>query len=179
MKQLPRATRHHVTGATLVELVVSIVVISIGLAGILIVMDRNTRASGDPMVQHQAIAIAEAYLEEILLKDFCDPDNAVSCQPGNAPGSANCNVCPPAELNRADFDNVCDYNNRTDDGARDQMNQPHGLDAYRVRTDVFTDDTLNGLAGASCEVLRVGVSVTGPGNIAYTLSGYRTNDDEP
>ena len=163
-------------GVTLIELVVSIVVISIGLAGIVLVMNRNVSSSGDPVVQHQAIAVAEAYLEEILLKDFCDPDNAVPCQPGNAPGSPNCNVCPAAEANRFDFDNICDYNGRTDNGARDQTNTAiAGLGSYVVTTNVSTAATLGPLAGASCEVLRVDVTVTGPGNVSYALSGYRAN----
>lgn len=164
------------TGTTLVELVVSIVVISIGLAGILMVMTRTTSSSADPVVQHQAIAIAEAYLEEILLKDFCDPDNAAPCTPLNAPGSANCVVCPVAEGTRANFDNVCDYNGRTDTGARDQTGTAiAGLEGYTVRTDVFTNDSLNGLTGANCQVLRVDVRVTGIGGTDITLSGYRTN----
>jgi len=54
---IPLVRIYRNAGATLVELVVSIVVISIGLAGILSVMNRNLSSSGDPMVQHQAIAI--------------------------------------------------------------------------------------------------------------------------
>lgn len=164
------------SGASLVELVVSIVVISVGIVGILAVMTKNASTSGDPVVQHQALAIAEAYLEEIQLKDFCDPDNATPCTPGNAPGSANCIVCPAAEVSRANFDNVCDYNGRTDTGARDQNNNAiAGLSSYTVRTDVFTNDSLNGLTGANCQVLRIDVRVTGPGGTDITVSGYRAN----
>lgn len=166
------------TGATLVELIVSIVVISIGLAGILLVMDRNTRTSADPMIQHQTVAIAEAYLEEILLKDFCDPNNVAPCTPGpaNPPGSANCIVCPAAEAGRASYDNVCDYNSLPAGPPSDQNNIPiSGLSTYVVQTAVTTTDTLNTLTGANCEVLRVQVTVTPPAGNAIVLSGYRTN----
>lgn len=170
--------RHRQGGATLLELIVSIVVISIGLAGVLVVMDRNTRASADPVIRHQAVAIAEAYLEEILLKDFCDPNNANPCTPGNAPGNAAslCFVCPVAEVNRVDFDNVCDYNGRTDNGARDQLNAPiAGLGGYTVQTNVSTNGSLGALTGGACEVLQVDVSVTPPSGPAIALSGFRTN----
>ena len=61
-------------GFTLVELVIAMVVISIALSGVLMVMNYTTAHSADPMIQHQAVAIAEAYLEEILLKPYADPD---------------------------------------------------------------------------------------------------------
>lgn len=171
---LPRPMQQR--GATLVELVVSIVIISVGLAGVLLVMERTTRSSADPMIQYQAIAIAEAYLDEILLKDFCDPDNAAPCTPPNNPGNVNCNVCPPAEGSRGAFDNVCDYNNRTDNGAADQNGAAiAGLDAYVVQTAVDTASMLNGLLGNSCQVLRVQVTVTPPFGGPIVVSGYRTN----
>ena len=168
-------------GVTLVELVITIVVIGVGLAGILIVMDRTTRASGNPVVQHQAIAIAEAYLEEILAKPFCDPDVA-PCQTGvlNPPGSPNCLVCPAAEGSRDLYDNVCDYNGLPDTVVRNQIgNAIAGLAAYAVQVNILTNDSLGTggtqLNGAACEVLRVQIQVTGPGGTDIRLSGYRTN----
>jgi MSHA pilin protein MshD len=169
-------------GATLVELVISIVIISVGLAGIVSVINRNVLSSADPMAQHQAVAIAEAYLEEILLKDFCDPNNAAGCTPGNAPGTANCLVCDAAfvEGGRASYDNVCDYNSLPPGAPADQNNNAiTGLGNYSVSVSVLTNATLNTgaptqLAGASCQVLRVEVTVTGPAG-TYAVSGYRAN----
>jgi len=161
------------SGVTLIELVVSIVVISIGLAGVLLVMERNTRFSADPLVQHQAIAIGEAYLEEILLKDFCDPSS--TCTPPNAPGTPGCDVCPAAEGVRNQFDNVCDYNGMNE-SPTDQFGTPiGGLSSYAVQVNVSTADTLNGVAGGSCRLLRVQVNVSGPAGTNVVLSGYRTN----
>lgn len=168
-------------GVTLVELVVSIVVISVGLAGILVVMDRTTRASGDALVEHQAIAIAEAYLEEILAKPFCDPDGS-ACVIGNAPGSANCLVCPAKEGSRDLYDNVCDYNLTDDSPPKKQDgNLPGaGLESYRARVTVMAAGATLGTAGSSllgdnCEVMNVKVQVTGPGGADVTISGYRAN----
>lgn len=169
-------------GVTLIELILSVVIIGVGLAGIIVVINRNVLSSADPMVQHQAVAIAEAYLEEILTKDFCDPnlDLATQCQIGSAPGTAQCNVCstPVAtvEGNRALFDNVCDYDGRTDVGAQDQTETAiTGLGGYTIQIAIVQNATLGGLAGGNCEVLRADVAVSGPAGVSFTLSGYRTN----
>jgi MSHA pilin protein MshD len=61
-------------GFTLIELIIFIVVVAAGLAGILSVMNTVVKSSADPMIRKQTIAIAESLLEEILLKDYCDPD---------------------------------------------------------------------------------------------------------
>ncbi|MBI3898104.1 MAG: prepilin-type N-terminal cleavage/methylation domain-containing protein [Gammaproteobacteria bacterium] len=167
-------------GATLVELIVSIVIISVGVAGILVVMDKTTGASGGPIVQHQAVAVAEAYLEEILAKPFCDPDNAVACTSPNAPGTAGCTVCPAAEATRDLFDNVCDYNSLPDTLVRDQNGtQIAGLSSYSVVVAVSSAATLGTggtqLTGASCQVLSVQVTVTGPDSTNVVVLGHRTN----
>lgn len=166
------------SGTTLVELVVSIVVISVGLAGVLLVMTRTTQSSADPMVQHQAVAIAEAYLEEILLKPF--DEAAASGVAEGAPG-------PDAgETNRTLFDDVNDYHNMANNGclaaavtaacplgacACDQNGAPiSSLNGYTVNVQVDTTAVLNGQAAA-----RVQVTVTDPFGGNVVLSGYRTN----
>ena len=67
-------TRSRHRGFTLIELIIFIVVVSAGLAGILSVMNTVVKSSADPMVRKQSIAIAESLLEEILLKNYNDPD---------------------------------------------------------------------------------------------------------
>src|SRR5262249_28141635 len=65
-------------GLSLVELIVFIVVVGLAVAGVLGALSLATRASADPMIQKQALAIAEALLEEVELRPFtfCDPDDA-------------------------------------------------------------------------------------------------------
>jgi MSHA pilin protein MshD len=152
----------HIAGVTLIELTVSIMVIAIAVSGTLLLVSTATRHSADPMVERQALAIADAYLEEILLRAFYDPDLGV--------GGGS---CPAAEASRPLFDNVCDYDGLDDSGARDQDgNAIAGLGAYRVRVNVDTTATLNTLSGAS-DVLRTDVRVTHPNQIDLSLSGYR------
>ncbi len=143
-------------------MVVTIVVIGIALVGTLQALRITVGGSADPMLVHQATAVAEAYLEEILLKPFYDPD---------APAGP---TCPGPEASRDLYDNVCDYDGLDDAGPLDQQGNPvAGLGAYRVRVNVDTAATLGGLTGADT-VARVDVRVTHPSQVDLTLSGYRT-----
>lgn len=73
----PRASRRPSRGLSLVELVVFIMIVSAAVAGIIGVIGVTTRASVDPLIHKQALAIAEAVLEEVQLQPFtyCDPDD--------------------------------------------------------------------------------------------------------
>jgi MSHA pilin protein MshD len=103
------------------------------------------------MFQHQALAIAEAYMEEIRLKDFA--------------------IGP--ETTRASFDDVRDYNGLTDVGARDQNNNLiAGLNDYTISVTVVNDG-LNGIAAA--DSLRIDIVVSRALIDDILLSGYRVN----
>ena len=142
-------------GFTLIELVISMVVVSIALGGVLMVMNYTVMHSADPMLQHQAVAIAEAYLEEAMLRSFTDPDGV------------------DGETDRDLLDDVDDYNGLNDVGARDQEGTAiAGLGSYTISVAVANTD-LNGISAANCK--RVTVTVTHPSGINLTLSGFRTN----
>ena len=157
------STRRAQRGVTLVELTVSIAVLAVGLVGTLQVIRAVGGASADPMVRQQVAALADAYLNEILLKEFYDPDL------GAAGG-----VCPTPEGARSLYDNVCDYDGLDDLGARDTTGTAiASLAAYRVRVEVDPNDTLGGLSGPA-NLLRVDVRVSVGANVDVTASGYRT-----
>lgn len=152
------------SGVTLIELIISLSVLSVALLGTLEVMRVSTLGSADPLISKQAVAVAEAYLEEILLKPYYDPDLG-----------AGGGTCPAAEGSRDLWDNVCDYDGLDDSGARDQAdNAISGLSNYRVRVTVDTSANLGALSGAAT-VVRVDVRVTHTNQADITLSGYRTN----
>ncbi len=149
---------------TLIELVLSIAIIGVALGGTLGVIARTTVGSADPMLSEQALAVGEAYLEEIIAKPFFDPDLG-----------AGGGTCPAPEGSRTLFDNVCDYAGLDDMGARDQLNSAiAALANYRVRVSVDTADSLGALTGAD-KVVRVDVRVTHTTLVDQTLSGYRTS----
>lgn len=156
-----------------------IAIVSIGVAGILSVMTYTSRHSADPMVQQQALLIAESYMEEILLKRFTDPTTS----------PATTQICPTPEVGgRASYDNTCDYHNLSNTaGAVDQLgNTVAGLTAYNVSVSVtgaVGDATALGPTASqvnntgALRVLRVDVEVThdDDSNFSVRLTGYRTN----
>ena len=145
---------------TLIELVIAIAVISISLSGTLMVVNKTTRASADPMLERQSISIAESYLEEIAQKSFLDPDLGT--------------LCPPSEASRSAYDNVCDYDGLNDVGAKDQLGSAvTGLENYRIEVDVDTSANL-GTISASTDVVRVDVLVIDPLGRELRVSSYRT-----
>jgi MSHA pilin protein MshD len=145
-------------GFTLIELLIFIVVVSAGLAGILSVMNTVVKSSADPMVRKQAMALADSILEEIVLKNYCDPD----------PGGASPPVCGPhvVKANRASFDNVDDYNAKTN---ADFSDLPAELSSYVIG--IVVDD---GTAVLGVTARRITVTIT-HGSDVVSMVGYRSN----
>lgn len=140
-------------GFTLIELIVFIVVIGVGMAGIMLVIDAVTRSSADPLVRKQAVAVAESMLAEILLKDYENPPEGYT---GNI---------------RSFFDDVGDYAGySTSAGIVDQYGvSVAGLALYNFNPPVriVLSTEFSGVPA-----VKVTVFVTGPlGTIS--LSGYR------
>ncbi len=164
-------------GFTLIELIIALVVLGIGVSGFLILINQATRDSVDPLIRTQANAVAQSYLEEILLQSFCDPDNGMDC-PADC-NSSPCSACGAGEGGARDvYDDVFDYLNLPDNNVRDRNNTPiAGLGDYAVAVSIQDNGVdLGGLSGASCEVVRVDVDVDHPilsGPV--TLSGYKVN----
>jgi MSHA pilin protein MshD len=128
---------------------------------VLLLVNQNASHSADPLIQRQALAIAESYLEEIRLKAYLDPDSAA--------------VCPAPEASRADYDNVCDYAGLSDSGAQDQSGTAiSGLSAYSVQVTVDQSATLHTLSGSGA-VLKIMVNVSHDSGIAVALAAYRTD----
>jgi len=147
-------SRLRARGVTLVELIVSIVVIGVALAGVLVVIVRNTSASSDPLIWHQAVIVGEAYLEEILTKNF---------------------TADGVEASRDLYDDVMDYNGLNNSPPVDQNgNVINTLAGYSVNVQVTTE-ALNNITLASGNAVRVQVTVTMPTGNNVIVSGYRTN----
>jgi MSHA pilin protein MshD len=137
-------------GFTLIELIMSMVIISIALVGIFSVINITTLHSADPIVQHQAIAIAESYMDEILQQSYSGTASSV----------------------RADFNNVDNYNGLVNIGVQDQQGVAiAGLSQYTVTVGVSAPSTLSG----GVNVKQITVSVSGPGVSGLTLVSYRAN----
>jgi len=181
----------------MVELIVFIAVVGTAVAGVLAALTSATRSSGDALVRKQALAIAEAVLEEIQLQPFtyCDPDDSQAATALSATvGASGCNATvevigveggetrsgspvgtPPI------FDNVSDY-----DGYDSSIATPSGitfidgtsitgLDSYRVIVAVGGQplETIGDDANSRPQSLLITVTVTGLASTSVTLHGYR------
>jgi MSHA pilin protein MshD len=165
--------RNRRAGFTLVELVLAIAIVGVAVAAAMSVVVTLTRHSADPMTGQQAQLIAEAYLEEILLKRFYDPNTGT--------------VCPAPEGTRGEYNNVCDYRNIAAQAPASQSGAAiAALAAYRVTVTVSPNPGTptaainlgplsNDYGAGLIRVLRVDVEVTGPGDTVARLTGYRTN----
>lgn len=145
-------------GMTLIELIVAIVVISIGLAGVLLAFTTTVGHSADPMVRKQMSTIAEGMMEEILLKPF-----AVT-----APNP------PFAGCGRLAYNDVRDYNGYSAVDVCD-IDGATVLSGYGVSVSVSPPAALPvSLIGVpASDQLTVRVSVT-HGSESYSLIGWRS-----
>ena len=146
-------------GFTLVEVIIFIVVVGIALVGIFLFSHFSSKSSADPMLHKQAMALADAILEEILQKEYADPDGLP-------------NVVEPT---RATMDDVDDYDGKTQtlfNSSSGVGGWPATLDSYQVSIVVSTDTTVVGTVALPAK--RVAVTVSRGGDSA-TLVGYRGN----
>jgi MSHA pilin protein MshD len=172
------------SGFTLIELVIVIIVIGVGVAGLTLAMHTATVESVDPLFQQQSNAIAQSYMEEVMLKSFCDPDDfasAATCPTSCVSSACGAGCGTNQEASRDLYDNVCDYDGLVNNGAVDHTGSAiTGLGDYTIN--VTVDDgssgnfTFNGLSATSGEVVRIDVEVThGASGAGAELTAYRVN----
>lgn len=181
MPRMPRLDRRRrARGLTLIELLLFVVVIGIALSAMLGVFATSTRASADPMIRRQQLAIAESLLREVQLMPFtwCDPD--LDANAALATSTADCstveNLGPEGSQTRygpsALFNNVNDYNGFTMTGIRDVTNTAvSGLSGYSASVAIAATalDTVT-----ASDALRITVTVTAPDGNTLSLQGWRT-----
>ena len=139
--------RYRQAGISLIELVIFIVIVSVSIVGILSVMNMTVMHSADPMVRKQAAALADSILEEILLKDYADPDGVAA-----------------TEASRALYDDVDDYNGK---GNATFTDLPGELSAYVIGIAVTDGTATLGVAAK-----KITVTVTS-GAESISMTGYR------
>ncbi len=136
-------------GFTLIELIMFIVIVSVGVVGILSVMNVTVQHSADPMAYKQAAALADSIMEEILLKEYDDPDGIYG------------------ETTRDTFDDVGDY-----DGISNAVftDLPAALtNNYLIAITVDAPADLNGVT-----MKKVTVTVN-RGSESISMTGYRAS----
>ncbi len=113
-------------GVSLIEMIFVIIILSVALAGIAASISGGTARSSDTLVNIQSIALAQAYLDEIVGKRFDEGNRASGippCRGTLAPAAARrCSEEPEVIVtderlfgadgeDRATYDDVDDYDN--------------------------------------------------------------------
>lgn len=164
-------SRGHQSGATLIELVMTIVIISIAVAGVVGAFSVMVGRNADPLWQTRVVTLAQIYAGEILSKKF---DNSAG-QGGEPPYSgAACNIGPDSGETRATYNDVDDYNG-TDDKPPRTADGSLGPEykAYEVKVTVSCAGSQVGVANN--QVKRIDIRVIAPGESPALFSLYRGN----
>ncbi|MCU7834414.1 MAG: prepilin-type N-terminal cleavage/methylation domain-containing protein [gamma proteobacterium symbiont of Taylorina sp.] len=154
-------------GATLIELIISIVIISIAVMGVSSLFVTTTRSSADPMIRAQQLAIAQSYMDEIMMQAYTPIANF------SATGS--CTSGSPIDSNRIQYNDVDDYNGLSDSSALDQNGCAiASLSNYSVAVTVTLCSTCGTKLNASA-AKKIVVNVSHSSQGALPMTAYRTN----
>ncbi len=142
-------------GFTLLEIVVTIVLLSVAILVIIGLVAQIGGRSAAPVLQTQALYIAEGYLDEAMLKAYADPDGVNE-------------GCP---ANRALWDDVGDFACLNIEALPTDPagNSLPGLSRYRVRATVGAPAIVGGATTRRIEIQVTHVD----GGIDVRLAGLR------
>jgi MSHA pilin protein MshD len=160
-------------GVTLIELIISIVVISIALVAVLNSFSFSVSQSADPLWRNKSLKLAQLYLDEILARSY-DETTPVGGLPTVASPSCS-SLGPESGEDRATYDDVDDYNGINESppvsliGAIDSS-----YDNYRVQVTVSCDGSSVGASGNE-HAKKIVVQVTPPGEGDIFFSVYKGN----
>ena len=186
-----RKTGSTQTGFTFIELVMFMVIVGVGLAGILAVLNVTVKSSADPMIRKNMLSIAEALLEEVQMMPFtyCDPSDAnAATATGAGTGAGQCatlveSMGPDAGETRTStanpFNNINDYYVGGGMPLASPISDISGTyfapAGYSATINIVAEnlnDIVSTSAPATMEALRIAVTVN-HGSDSITLEGYR------
>lgn len=160
-------------GVTLVELVISIVILSIAMVAVLSAFSYSASQSADPLWRNKTLKLSQLYLDEILSKSY-DHNTPLGGVP--AVSSPSCSgLGPESGETRANYNDVDDYNGLDDlppvslIGALDSS-----YSSYRVTVSVSCDGTSVSASGNS-HAKKILLTITPPGQAAQRFAVYRGN----
>lgn len=190
-------------GLTLIELIVTIVILAIALVTITVILQGGAARNADVTLQVRAVALGQAYLDEILGKRFDEntrqrgiPPCRAPDGPGGVPASQECTLeasfGPDGSETRARYDDADDYHGLDEgDGQVNPLqdalgNTRPGYENFRVQVDVRYINTGGGEEeenlGANnelddeCDAKLIMVTVSDRGaNSEILFSAYKAN----
>lgn len=138
-------------GATLVELVITIVIVSIAIAGVVGAFSLIAGRSSDPLNQTRAVALAQLYYDEIAARYF----------DVNTPLGGGAVAATRVECSSLPGDNLT---------PRDAT-----YPGFRVNVDISCGGDDSGIDLEPTQIKRIDITVIDPSGASYAFSAYRGN----
>ncbi|TVP57693.1 MAG: prepilin-type N-terminal cleavage/methylation domain-containing protein [Halomonadaceae bacterium] len=160
-------------GITLIELVLTIVIVSVAVAGVVGAFALVTSRSADPLIQSRATALGQLYLDEILARNF---DLETPLGGGRVdPGAVDCAMTSGGDSSARDsYRTVGQFNNLQESppqlGTADQQALYQN---FSVAVTVTCAGADLGLANELAK--RIDIRVTDNRGQNTTLSAYKGN----
>jgi len=156
------------SGTSLIEVIMFILIVSIAVTGVLQALNVAVRASSDPLIQRQTLAVAESLIQEIDNQPYHQkdpynpngPDDAIGPEPGET------RIGSPLP-----FDNPNDYSGYSETGiVAPDGTSVSGLGTYSASV-VATQQSMGNVP--SSDGLMVVVTATGPDGQSINLTTFR------
>ena len=155
-------------GVTLVELVITIVIISIGVSGVVGAFALISGRSSDPLFQTRAVALSQLYMDEIMGQRYSEATPV-----GGVPKANGCDISTE-ESGRSEYDDVDDYNAINQRVPRDAEGAVlSGYEGFSVSVTVECAGSAVGLP--SDDAKRVELTIAAPAEQTFVFSAYRAN----
>lgn len=157
-------------GATLVELIITIVIIGVAIAGVVGAFSLIVGRSADPLNQTRAVSLAQIYMDEILSRRYSE-----NTPQGGVPISSGCSI-NTEESDRPAYDDADDYsaiNNESPRNAEGDLLDPSAYSGFTVSVSVVCAGGEIGLPGDDAK--RIDVTILDPSDQNYQFTVYRTN----
>ncbi|MGF2736644.1 type IV pilus modification PilV family protein [Marinobacter sp. DUT-1] len=160
------------SGVTLVELVITIVVLGVAIAGVVGAFAVISGRSADPLNQTRAITLSQLYMDEILTRYY---DESTPVGGGKvASGDVDCATAGPDGETRPTFDDADDYDGLADSPPQDgEGSDLSGYGGFSVSVAVACAGSEVGVANEDAK--RIDITITDPSGQDWLFTAYRAN----
>ena len=158
-------------GVTLIELIISIVVLSIALLALISTMNASVGRSSNVLLEDRTVQLAQAYFDEILGKRFAE-DTGV----GGYPPAAICTI-NTEEGSRALYDDVDDYHGINEDPASQVASDffSGSSAGYNIAIDVSCSNAATELGVSANKAKRITLTITDTDGRQRVFAAYKGN----
>ncbi|MEP3164384.1 MAG: type II secretion system protein [Marinobacter sp.] len=153
----------------------TIVIISIAIAGVVGAFSLIVGRSADPLNQSRAVSLSQLYMDEILAKKFAE-SSPVGGGKVYSSSAANCgNLGADGSESRATYNDVDDYNELNNVSPENSESDPlSGYTAFLVSVSVRCAGSELGFA-ENYQAKRIDITIVDPSDNSYLFSAYRGN----